>query len=62
MTNAVQSLGKQAPLEEFYNVIGGDYYDALSRFGDDRIIERFLGRFTKAKTIEHLKAAYDAED
>lgn len=49
-------------MEELYYKIGGNYREVQTRLGNDKMIERFIKRFTQEKTIEQLKEAYDAND
>lgn len=47
---------------ELYRMIGADYQEVQSRLGNEKIIERFIRRFSEDKTFERLLAAYDAGD
>ena len=48
--------------KELYNVIGGDYDDIISRFGNDNMIERFLKKFIDEKSFNEFKDAFQKND
>lgn len=41
-------------LEECYNRIGGDYFNALTRLGNEKRLERFLALFLQDKSFQSL--------
>lgn len=52
-------------LEECYNRIGGDYFNALTRLGNEKRLERFLALFLQDKSFQSLGNALtdgNAED
>lgn len=46
-------------LREFYNYVGGDYDDMISRFGDDAHISRFLHMLPRDDSMTNLTAAVE---
>lgn len=44
-------------IKEFYDYIGGDYEDALRRFLNERLIERFVLKFETDQSYELLMKA-----
>lgn len=49
-------------IQKFYNDIGGDYEEAISRLMMDSLIERFILKFKESQSIEGLKSAVEAHD
>ena len=49
-------------LKEFYNIIGGDYNEVLSRLATDQRIQKYLLRFLDVPDFELLKEALAAKD
>lgn len=50
-------------LEAFYNTIGSDYKAALLRMGNsEKMLGRFVRKFTNDKTMSGLTAAFESGD
>lgn len=49
-------------LEEFYETVGGDLEEVLSRLPSEGMILRFLRKVPEDSVYEQLKAALEAED
>lgn len=48
--------------KEFYDAIGGDYADALSRLMNDTFIIKFIGKFKDDKNYGELKKCIENGD
>lgn len=49
-------------IKQFYEEIGGNYEEALSRLMMDSLIEKFVLKFKETQKIDDLKAAVEAHD
>lgn len=49
-------------IKKFYEEIGGNYEEALSRLMNDALIERFVLKFKETQKLDGLKAAIEAHD
>lgn len=49
-------------VKSFYDSIGGNYADALSRLMNDALITRFLGKFKATQNLDALKEAINNND
>lgn len=49
-------------VKEFFDGIGGDYCDAVSRLMNDTLIRKFVLRFPADKSFDTLKAALESGD
>lgn len=49
-------------IKKFYEEIGGDYNEALTRLMNDALIEKFVLKFKETQSIEPLKQAISAHD
>lgn len=50
-------------LKDFYETIGSNYTAALTRMGNsERMLSKFVRKFTDDKTAEQLFAAYESGD
>ena len=49
-------------LEECYNALGGSYADVLSRLMNDKMITKYLGKFTEDTSYNDIFAALEAKD
>ena len=49
-------------LEECYNALGGSYTDVLSRLMNDKMITKYLGKFTEDTSYNDIFAALEAKD
>lgn len=49
-------------LQDCYVKLEGDYAGVLSRLMKDSMVSRFLGMFSKDKSMDELKTAYAAKD
>ena len=47
-------------LKEFYDSIGGDYEDAVTRFRMEPLVQKFVLRFPEDTSFAELKAALEA--
>lgn len=49
-------------IKRFYEEIGGNYEEALSRLMMDSLIEKFVLKFKESQKIDGLKSAIEAHD
>ncbi len=49
-------------IKECYDIMNGNYEEALRRLMNDSLIQRFLNKFINDKSFENLCAAMSAED
>ena len=49
-------------LNEFYEAVGGNYNDVLSRLGKDDRIRKYLSKFSEGNDFDVLKEKLDEED
>ena len=49
-------------LEECYKALGGSYTDVLSRLMNDKMITKYLGKFTEDTSYNDIFAALEAKD
>ena len=49
-------------LEECYKALGGNYADVLSRLTNDKMITKYLGKFTADTIFNDIFTALDSKD
>ena len=49
-------------LEECYKALGGSYTDVLSRLMNDKMITKYLGKFTEDTSYNDIFTALEAKD
>lgn len=49
-------------LEECYKALGGSYTDVLSRLTNDKMITKYLGKFTEDTSYNDIFTALEAKD
>lgn len=49
-------------VKECYDKMNGDYEDAMSRFGSEALVERFMLKFLKQNCLEEILKAVDEKD
>ena len=49
-------------LEECYRALGGSYSDVLARLVDDKMITKYLNKFTKDTSYRDIFAALENND
>ncbi len=49
-------------LEEFYNTIGGDYHQTVSRLSSDALVKRFVRKYLEDTTFQALTSSIENED
>ena len=49
-------------IKDFYDKVGGDYVDVLSRLNNEAMVIRFLGKFVQDNNMELLRQAIGAGD
>lgn len=49
-------------VKQFYEEIGGDYNEALSRLMNDALIEKFIIKFKQTQSIDNLKQYIENHD
>lgn len=49
-------------LKAFYDLVGGDHEQVLSRLPSEDMVRRFLGKFLRDPSHDALKAALDEQD
>lgn len=49
-------------LEEFYNTIGGDYHQTVSRLSNEALVKRFVKKYMEDSTFQELSSSLENED
>ena len=49
-------------LEEFYNTVGGDYHQTVSRLSSDALVKRFVRKYIEDSTFQALTSSIENED
>ncbi len=49
-------------LEEFYNTVGGDYHQTVSRLTSDALVKRFVRKYMEDDTYQELSSSIENEN